>query len=528
MHIVMKTVQFICLLVLVTAPALGSNTKVDSLKQLLEQHATTDKAEVLWGIAYELFDVDNTQALFYAERAYHEVWKRGDSLQIVKVGTTYGQLLRRMGKLDHSIEVSSRMLPIAKRHEYRKYWKMLLNSLGFAYIDKSIYDVALDLNFQSLILRQEDADTMELATTLQNIGLIFFRIADWERSLEYSISSIELIKSMSRKPDWSDEYMLICNGNIACVYYEQRRYSEAIKYFRLSLRNSRMEINGRATYLWTFAHSFMKINSFDSANYYAKQGIVESRKRQNLMALAYTYLIMSEIKLKEGDFRQSELFLDSAEQIRKVTDYTSLGYEILGQRLKFLAMTRKGSEVLKAFEEYEIFGDSLDDLNGESRIKSLQVALAQRENESKLKAQSAIMLLQKQNLDRQQTFIFVVSGLLIMMLFLAVALYRSNNQKQEVNQMLDRIVEARTKELSKHRDSLQHLIDEENGRRGRASAELMGMFKTLKGLLYLAKIDPGKRDDDYLEKALGLTIQMESVSQKYNEQTHRKPQIPTT
>ncbi len=90
----MKTVLCISLLTLVSMQALGGSEKVDSLKQLLEQHTTTDKAEVLWGIAYELFDVDNAQALFYAERAYHDVWKRGDSLQIVKVGTTYRQLLR--------------------------------------------------------------------------------------------------------------------------------------------------------------------------------------------------------------------------------------------------------------------------------------------------------------------------------------------------------------------------------------------------------------------------------------------------
>ncbi len=93
----MKIVQPLLVLVLLAGPVRlqASNPKVDSLLRVLQTHATADRAEVLWGIAYELFDIDNGQAVFYAERAYHEVWAKGDSLQIVKVGTTYGQLLRR-------------------------------------------------------------------------------------------------------------------------------------------------------------------------------------------------------------------------------------------------------------------------------------------------------------------------------------------------------------------------------------------------------------------------------------------------
>lgn len=47
------------------APAM--NPKVDSLLRVLESNAPGNKVEVLWGIAYELFDVNNSEALFYDE-----------------------------------------------------------------------------------------------------------------------------------------------------------------------------------------------------------------------------------------------------------------------------------------------------------------------------------------------------------------------------------------------------------------------------------------------------------------------------
>lgn len=69
------------------------------------------------------------------------------------------------------------------------------------------------------------------------------------------------------------------------------------------------------------------------------------------------------------------------------------------------------------------------------------------------------------------------------------------------------------------------MIDEENSRRGRASAELIGLMNTLKGLLHLAKVDPGKQDDEYLEKTMGLIQQVERLSQKYGEPAQPKSPI---
>ena len=74
----------------------AQNKKLDSLRGVLDDNPGSASAQVLWGIAYELFDVDNAEALEYAEKAYKKVWDTNDSLMIVKVGTTYGQLLRRM------------------------------------------------------------------------------------------------------------------------------------------------------------------------------------------------------------------------------------------------------------------------------------------------------------------------------------------------------------------------------------------------------------------------------------------------
>ena len=61
----MKTIKAISLLgwVLAAGTLAAQNPKVDSLLHALETNPTADRAEMLWGVAYELYDVDNATAL---------------------------------------------------------------------------------------------------------------------------------------------------------------------------------------------------------------------------------------------------------------------------------------------------------------------------------------------------------------------------------------------------------------------------------------------------------------------------------
>jgi tetratricopeptide (TPR) repeat protein len=392
------------------------------------------------------------------------------------------------------------------------------------------FDVALDLNYQSLLLRQEDGDTMELATVLQNLGLIHYKLKDFETSIEYTKKSIELIEALEEKQDWVPAYLRIGYANLATVYYAKHKYLLAHQYYRRAFlipkRSSYAEVSSNL--VWEYAESFRQIGRLDSAMYYVMKAIQEATAAGNKYALANSYVVASQVMADIQDWGKANTYLKNAIDIDDEHSYPKLHEYVLRQKLRILAAEVGGSRVFEALENYERYLDSLEIINGSSRIRSLQLAFAQRENESKLKAQSSIMALQKENLDRQQVFVLVVSILLIVLLALSMALYRANSKKQAINQMLDRIVETRTRELSRHRDVLQHFIDEENNRRSRATAELMSLLNSLKGLLHLAKVDPGTREGDYFERALGLTSQMEGVSQKYSEQSQRKPPVITS
>ena len=82
-----------------------SSNKIDSLKNELRISAERNQFNVLWGLAYELFDIDNEEAIKYAKLSRASALRDGDSVEIVKSGRILGQLLRRMNELDESIKV---------------------------------------------------------------------------------------------------------------------------------------------------------------------------------------------------------------------------------------------------------------------------------------------------------------------------------------------------------------------------------------------------------------------------------------
>jgi tetratricopeptide (TPR) repeat protein len=521
MHIVMKTVQFIFLLALVSAPAWGSNTKVDSLKQLLEQRSTADKAEVLWSIAYELFDVDNAQALFYADRAYHEVWKRGDSLQIVKVGTTYGQLLRRMGKVDRSIEISSRMLPIAQRHEYRKYWKMLLNSLGLAYAFRENFAKALEYHYRALAFAEESNDQSAVVLSLHNIGFMMYKLNDYDQSIDYSSRSLRLAEKIGES-QIASTLLNIGSAHLGKGNYDSAKYYTSTALYRIRRNGS---TDPTAQYLHQYATSYFELGKYDSAMHYSRMGINAAIREGNPWSLGFCYILLSRITLLKRQHSEARIFLDKAYGVSKGTDFHFLKLQILRQEGRYQAAIGNIDSALKTIDQYYHLNDSLYHGVEEAAVRRVQVEFDQRVNRRRIAMQTSVLEFQEEYLGQQRVLIFLITIFLVVVILLSLALYQAYRKKGLINQQLDNRVIERTKELSRNRDALQHMIDEENGRRGRATAEMMGLLSTLKGLLHLAKVDPDKRNEDYLDKALDLALQMEGLSQKYGDQTQRKSQV---
>ena len=116
----------------------------------------------------------------YAEEALNLARSDGDSMKIVRSGRLCGQLLRRLDRLGESTILFDEMLPIAKRHHFNEELKLILNGLALTHTFLANYDKALAYNFESLILREKDGKLDEVSLALNNIGLVYFKLRNYE------------------------------------------------------------------------------------------------------------------------------------------------------------------------------------------------------------------------------------------------------------------------------------------------------------------------------------------------------------
>jgi len=487
-----------------------TNHKVDSLKRLLQSHQPIDKAEVLWNIAYELFDVDNPQALFYAERAYQEVWAKGDSLQIVKIGTTYGQLLRRVGELNRSMTISSSLLQIAKRHDFRKYRKMLLNSLGIIATSKSEFDRALEYHYESLELRQEEADTMGIIVALQNICLVYYRMEDYELAYNYLIEASRF--SQSREDSLITSQMHYLLGNI---YTELGSYDSAKVSFQNAIKFGK---NGGPIYQ-CLAYTCFKFGEIDSAESHAIKAVTLASKQLDRWALSFSYLTLSKVDLSKKNMRSAFRFLKKADSVSRGYGYTDVDLRVLYHRANLMAAIGQWNQATKFFKSYNHKSDSIYDGQKDARVRAVQLAFHQKENAEKLKAQASVLLIQKKSLDQQRFFLLVISVILLIALILAVELYRANRKVYGINKLLDERVVERTAELVLQRDELIHNREEQKVYRRRIYGELREQITSLAGIVHLGTIDKGSDHHVYFKQASVTLSRMDEAAKKLISKT---------
>src|SRR5688572_15899003 len=132
----------ICLITFICSMLAGSGfstvpdtlkQKIDSLIEVANSSQGLRKYKAEFQIAYDLFDIDNKVAAHHAAVAYEVALEEGDTAKTVRSGRLYGQLLRRISRLDDAIDIFLKLMPLSERMEDKTEQGKILNALAVAY-----------------------------------------------------------------------------------------------------------------------------------------------------------------------------------------------------------------------------------------------------------------------------------------------------------------------------------------------------------------------------------------------------------
>jgi tetratricopeptide (TPR) repeat protein len=503
---------FVMQLVLIPFFANCQNEKIDSLKSLLEIEADGGKqVDILFQISREYLDFDNESGLAYSRTAFSKAKQLGDSFRIVKTGRIYSQAFRRLGKMDSALIVYTNVLSIAKRQNYDDEAKYILNGLGLIHFFMGRYDKALEFNFECLDLKKKDGDSVGVSVTLNNIGLFYQHLNDYERALYYYDESLRL-KNMFKGAIDLDALLL----NVAQCYALQFKFNLALDYVEKGLKacgGNCVDESLIIAYQTLGYISYFKEN-YDQAKVEFLKAYALSSKKGNERYKLENIKYLVKIFMNTNELATAEKYLQEAENlISSGAPYNEEIVQIYNQLHNLYAKLRNFKKGYYYQQKYVVLKDSISNHKLTTNLMKIEAEHLEKENKAKIEAQNKVLALNKEVMVRQKytnVFIAIVALLLIA---LAVVLFRSNRQKQRLNLLLDRRVKERTQELESSRDVLQRACDERDIVILKATSDLKGSVATIKGLCLLGVKDANEARH-YLEKVDVITSAVSDVINK--------------
>lgn len=485
----------------------AQNPKIETLKEKLESKLDTVVYNSHLQLAIEYASLSqNQEAIVHAKDASRLAYQIGDTSKIVKSNRVLAQLLNRVESKD-AIDVSLVVIEVARRNNLKNDYKILLNSIAYAYTLLGEYDKALEYNFQSLVVREAEGNKSEISISLNNIGFVYFKLRNYERALVYFERSLELKRQSG---DSHDMDRLFINMGLCEVHL--KRYSKAIDFINKGLKECGETCEVRIIIEAKFGLGVANFKSNNSkvAEGYFVESLRMSQESNNRRFQVENMVYLGRLYAKEDSFRIAKDFLHRSEVLADSSGYNQLLIDIYKEYYKIYSLDADYKSASLYQERYIKLKDSLI---GEELVKNvslIQTNFEERDNINTIRLKSEALERQR-NLNIAIGIIAILAGLLGFVLYRGYTTTRrvnsqlseakgvitiQNQRLQNINRELDGKVKEKTaellkanEELDKTNKTLSQVNDELDNFIYKTSHDIRGPLASLKGICSVALMD---------------------------------------
>lgn len=525
----------------------SAQTNIDSL----EARLPLSQGQERWEISYQLF-MENLEgnlkkSLFYTEMTYEEAFNLQDTLKMVKSANARGFVFFKLGKFKEATrdfktgrelaEIQEKK-KVPQEKEYRTQRKYIINNLAILYVESGRYYEALESHFESLRIREADKDTMGIAVSLNNIGIGYRFLGDYENARSYFRQSYDL--QLKGKIDDQNELRLI---NLADVSNDLGQYDATKQYIQQILKQCEGKCEPRffAMSYHAYGVAFMHTGEFKEA----EENLLKALKiwqEMNSWEQVKELTSIAELKYEQGDYRKALEYLEDSESLGQETDLYE--YQLGNYRLYALIYKKLGDFKLSS-EYYEKYIDIYKSIYSTDLIRNvarIQAKYQEEENLATIERQGNELVVTKYKLDAQkaQAIFFtivslIIGGLVFVLWRFSLAqqklnrqlraakstIEKQNNELTDINRTLDQRILEKTDELVMANISLQRSNDELDNFIYKTSHDIRGPLASLKGIASLALIESKDEEvtkyirmlDQTAEGLIRILTRLVSISQ---------------
>jgi len=366
------------------------NPLLDSLSVVSSE---SEKSRISLKIALELYNTDWERSQYYLDVAEESALVSEDPKAYADFSKIVGDIFHEKQALDISLKYYLKAYEFYKDTDLPKKY-IIESRLSVLYAQVEDFDDALFFCKLSYENQKKQKDSLSLAKSLNNIGLVYFNSGiNLDSSIVYFKKALKIAQKININVLYFHLYT-----NLARVFTEKEQYPEALSYIKKGL---------------------LTVKNIDS-----------KQKR------AWFYRIVSEFYLKQSKIDTSIYFANKA---FRITD-SLLPYSIYNLKSVDLLYNsyRLNKEFEKATNFFEIYNEITDSINIEEQKINVEKILIQEEYKTKEKIQ---LLKEDENLLLNLLNLLVICVLLLIL----VALVARNKTKLK-NIQLEKVLILKNKE----------------------------------------------------------------------------------
>ncbi|MDX5468902.1 MAG: tetratricopeptide repeat protein, partial [Bacteroidota bacterium] len=344
---------------------------------------------------------------------------------------------------------------------------------------------------------QNEGDTVKWAKTERLLGIHYDATGVWEKSLEFFLKSRSLYAAVGNKKGLGEVLL-----SIAIIQQRLGKANEAMENHREALQIAIDQGNTAVVgpIYNNMGSLFKDLNQFDSSEKYLLLAVELQKQANNLHGLGQTLHNLGSLERARGNFEKALSYYKQSAGLKigvDVTYFLTVGdcFNQLGQldsaryylyqaleisqegglvqriseSYQFLCETEeKAGNYKKALEYHKLYFTYQDTVNEEYFKESLHKMEAEIALGLEKEKNEALREIQKQNealIQKNEQFIWLLTGLLIALLTLAFVLIRNiqklKTSRQSLHQLNEELVESAA-HLQHNNEYLEKLMQDKN------------------------------------------------------------------
>ncbi|MGJ3234691.1 tetratricopeptide repeat protein [Marivirga sp.] len=367
-------------------------------------------------------------------------------------------------------------LDLAKKIEDDYSEIQLLNNLGIAYYGLGAYEKTLEYFLKVLELEKDLDNLPSLSRAMNNVGIIYDEIGRLDKSAFYYEESLKL------KETFQDSLGISTTmSNLGLLYLKMDQPQKAIKYFRkcYSMDKKLSDVVGIYNSMHNIGIYHKDYGDKDSAVYYIEKALLAVPKGEKHYDKTYIIKSLAESYLEVKDYKNARKYFEravnSANEVEAL-DVLKESYKGLSEIYEHIGQFEKS---LKAFRRFKTLNDSIFNQDFNSKVSQLEknFEIQSKEKEIQLLTNKAeITNLQLVRRKNTNYFLIALGLMLAIVAFISYNRFQIKNKSHKLLQQKNEEINLQKSEIKENRDEIEAQRDsilEQKQALEEASSEIM-------------------------------------------------------